>query len=200
MNIGKTDIIAKIRKAIDDVVPTATDSFTNDTDNELWQAVFQAVQALLEELPLKMMNPSSGNLSVSTVQDGGSDIVLPAGFLRFVNVRLTGWTGPLGELMEPDSDDARRQRSPWSRGTVEKPKAMIHHNASGALILSCWPSGEISILNYIPKAEATADIVTCALKDETERLVIFRAAAIFFEGKKEPDTAAKFTALATTTE
>ena len=198
MNIAKTDIIAKIRKAIDDVVPTATDSFTTDTDNELWQATFQAVQALLEELPLRMMNPSSGNLSTSTTQDCGSDIVLPAGFLRFVDVRLSGWAGPLSELMEPDSDDAKRQRSPWSRGTAEKPKAMIHHNASAALIMSCWPSGSISVLNYIPKAEATATTVTCALKDETERLVIFRAAAIFFEGKKEPETAAKFTALATT--
>ena len=52
MQISKTDIIAKIRRAIDDIVPTATDSFTNDTDAELWQATSQAVQALLEELPL----------------------------------------------------------------------------------------------------------------------------------------------------
>lgn len=196
MQISKTDIIAKIRRAIDDIVPTATDSFTNDTDAELWQATSQAVQALLEELPLKHMEPSVGTSATSTTADGGTDIVLPNGFLRFVNVRLNGWLGDLSELMEPDSDDARRQRSSWGRGTAEKPKAMIRNNAAGNLILSCWPSGTITLLNYIPKAVVATDTVTCALKDYCERLVIFRAAAIFFEGKKEPETAAKFTALA----
>lgn len=201
MNITKTDIVAKIRAAIDDIVPTAADSFTNDTDAELWQATYHAVQSLLEEMPLKMLEPSSANLSTSTTQDGGSDIILPSGFLRFVDVRLTGWAGPLSELMEPDSDDAKRQRSPWSRGTAEKPKAMIHHNASAALILSCWPSGSISTLNYIPAATKNGadNQITCAIKSENERHVIFRAASIFFEGKKEPDTAAKFTALTATT-
>lgn len=195
MNINKSDIVVKIRTAIDDVLPGAQDSFTTDTDNELWQATLQAVQALLEELPLEKLVPQSGTSAAATTVDGGSDIVLPSGFLRFVNVRLSGWTGPLSELMDPGSDEARRQRSPWSRGTAEKPKAMIHHNASGSLILSCWPSGTVSVLNYIPKAVLDGTTITAALKDETERLVIFRAASIFFEGKKEPDTASKFISL-----
>ena len=200
MNITKSDILAKIRAAIDDLVPQTADSFTDDTDAELWQAAYHAVQSLLEEMPLRMLEPASASLSASTNQDGGSDIVLPAGFLRFVNVRLTGWAGPLSELMEPDSDDAKRQRSSWSRGTIEKPKAMIHHNDSADLILSCWPSGTISTLNYIPTASKNgADSqITCAIKSENERYIVYRAASIFFEGKKEPETAAKFAALTAT--
>ena len=109
-----------------------------------------------------------------------------------VNVRLNSWAGPVSELIERDSDEHKRQRSPWSRGTAEKPRAMLDFNASGALVMACWPSGTKLILNYIPRASATASTITCALKDECLRLVIYRAASIFFEGKKEGEVAEKF--------
>lgn len=198
MNITKTDIVEKIRTAIDDIVPEAEDSFTNDTDTELWQATFHAVQSLLDELPLRLLQPKASASSATDNDDGGSSVTLDSDFLRFVDVRLSGWKGVLTVLMDPDSDDARRQRSPWSRGSAEKPKAMLDYNSSGALTLYCWPSGNRAILNYIPKATRSNSLITCAIRDEAERFIVFRAAAIFFEGKKETEIAEKFAALTAT--
>ena len=75
MIISKTDIIAKIRKAIDDIAPSATDSFSDATDSfsdntdaELWQAAFHAVQSLENELPVEMLSAKAQD----TVQDEDS--------------------------------------------------------------------------------------------------------------------------------
>lgn len=192
MNISKSDIVSKIRTAIDDIVPTAQDSFTADTDAELWQAAQHAVEELQEELPLEKLQPSVLSASASGTQDGGSVFVLGSDFLRFVNVRLSGWAGPVGELLERDSDEHKRQRSSWSRGTAQKPRAVIDFNASGAMILVGWPAGDKAVFNYIPKAQVSSSSITCALKEECLRMVIYRSASIFFEGKKEADTAEKF--------
>ena len=197
MNISKSDIVSKIRTAIDDIVPTATDSFTSDTDTELWQTTQHAVGQLLEELPLEKLQPSVSTASTPATQDGGSVFTIDSDFLRFVNVRLNSWAGPVSELIERDSDEHKRQRSPWGRGTAEKPRAMLDFNASGALVLACWPSGTKMILNYIPRASVSTTTITCALRDECERLVIYRAASLFFEGKKESEIAEKFRNIST---
>ena len=80
-------------------------------------------------------------------------------------------------------------------------------------ILRFWSAGKtgnppsydytVDILNYIPMPTVapvtnpqTGDIIDysieCALKDVAIKAVIYRAASIFFEGKKEPETAEKF--------
>lgn len=209
MEIEREDIIAKIRTAIDDIVPTATDSFTDDTDTELWQATWHAVQALLLELPLDMLEPSS-MLPVNATgnSDGSGYILLDDNYLRFVSFQLSGWLRPVTELMEPGSDEALSQTSKWGRGTPEKPRAMIDYGADGSRILRYWTAGKdngsyvhtVSILNYIPKAQMEEDTqndsttytITCVLKDTAEPIVINHAAAVFFEGKKEPGIAEKF--------
>lgn len=239
MEIDREDIIAKIRTAIDDIVPTAADSFTDDTDAELWQATWHAVQALLMELPLDMLlpasmlplnptNPTPPNDPTPPYQitnaDGSGSIVLSDDFLRFVSLQLSTWLRPVTELMEPGSNEALSQTSKWGRGTPEKPRAMLDYGTDGSLILRYWTAGKsngayvhtVSILNYIPKAqlnngeeapfssetseeqtssetsEETTETITCALKDIAQPLVINHAAAIFFEGKKEPEIAEKF--------
>lgn len=209
----KPTIVGKIRTAIDDIVPDASDSFTDDTDEELWQAVQHAVMSLLQELPVNMLLPQpatvgSGDQTENT--DGSGSVKLPTDFLRFVELQLSTWKGAVYDLMEPGSDEAKRQRTLWGRGTPDKPKAMIGHNAAGNKILMYWSAGKvndsyshtISILNYIPTPTVTAartvnDVttpakITCALKPEAEQNVIYLAASIFFEGKKEPETAEKF--------
>lgn len=208
MIITKTDIIGKIRTAIDDILPSATDSFTNDTDAELWQAVWHAVQALLTELPLAMLSPSSllplnnNNTPpcIVTNTNGSGCIVLPENFLRFVSLQLSHWHRPVTELIEPGSEEALSQTSKWGRGTPEKPRAMLDYNEDGKQVLRYWTAGKtnrlyvhtVTVLNHIPTATHTSTQITCALKNEAEPIVVYRAAAIFFEGKKEPETAEKF--------
>lgn len=252
MIILQSDIIAKIRTAIDDIVPEAADSFTDDTDTELWQAAQHAVERLLQELPIAMLVPRSifEDMSLSEV-DGHADvslegigrIKLPEKFLRFVSLRMKGWSSPVYTLIEPGSDEEIRQRSTWGRGTPDKPKVMMtfisdqdgHQNYYAPRVLKFWTAALkndntqyedlIQELNYIPMStvsypetpeptptpsesveetrEVTRDAVSsassdeepyidCALRPEAEKAVIYQAASIFFEGKKEPDTAEKF--------
>lgn len=208
MTIGKTDIIGKIRKAIDDIAPSLADSFTEDTNNELWQATLHAVQQLLMELPLPYLAPQTMAVAAgdhTQNADGSGIIKLNSNFLRFIGLKLTSWPQMLMTLIEPDSDEAVRQRTLWGRGTPEKPKAMPGYNTTGAQTITYWTAGKsgnsynhnIEQLMYIPKATSTTTEITCALKDIAERIVIARAAYLFFEGKKEMNIAEKFKEIST---
>lgn len=206
MIIGKTDIIGKIRTAIDDIAPAGSlDSFGSDVDSELWQATQYATIALLEELPIHLLDANVKNLSgtVDTAR-GFAYGQLPDDYLRFVSIDIQGTSGILSELIEPGSDTEKMQRSPWSRGSSTKPKAMMDHDETGKKVIVWWPSDDThnsAQLWYIPMLSvvtvATEEItnvpaIICAIRDEAERLVVYRAASIFFEGKKENEIAEKF--------
>lgn len=204
MTITKADIIGKIRKAIDDIVPSGiTDSFVEDTDAELWQAVFHACTELSQELPLNLLDVSIESLAGTYDSSRGfSYSELPDDYLRFVSIDIKGCASVLFELIEPGSEAEKMQRSAWTRATATKPKAMPDHDEQGNKVIVWWPGGDThntAILAYIedPELTTTTDtpavpIINCSLRDEAERLVIYRAASIFFEGKKEGDIAEKF--------
>ena len=206
MEITKSDIVSKIRTAIDDIL-SVSDSFSTDTDNELWQATWHAVESLQESLPLDMLTPKAdatyyaNGQHQTTNTDGSGYLSLENDFVRFVSLSLLSWNGRIvTELLEPGSDEALRQTNKWSRGTVSKPRAMLDHDASGNKILRYWSAGKsndqynhsVAIMNYIPKATMTGTTITSALRDIAERQVVYQAAAIFFEGKKESVLADKF--------
>lgn len=206
MNITKSDIVAKIRTAIDDIL-SVSDSFSADTDNELWQAAWHAVESLQETLPLDMLIPKSdvtyyaNGQHQTTNTDGSGYLSLEDDFVRFVALSLSSWNGRVvTELLEPGSDEALRQTNKWGRGTATKPRAMLDHDASGNKILRYWSAGivnnqydhSVAIINYIPKANMSGTTINSALRDIAERQVIYQAAAIFFEGKKESELADKF--------
>jgi hypothetical protein len=218
MDIDKENIIGKIRTAIDDIAPDVSDSFTDDVDAELWQAVYHAAIALSEELPIQLLDASVEKLTgtVDTAR-GFAYGKLPENYLRFVSVDIAGTAGILTELIEPGSDMEKMQRSPWSRGTATKPKAMMDHDEKGDKVLVWWPGNDThgnAQLTYIAvpslgngktvadnEAQETevadneaqeAEVLSCAIRNEAERLVVYRAASIFFDGKKESDLADRF--------
>ena len=205
--ITRADIIGKIRTAIDDILPSGvTDSFSDDTRDELWQATIHAVTQLSLELPIHLLDVSihSGAGTVDTSR-GFAYLALPEDFLRFVSLDVAGWAGILTELIDPGSDAERMQRSPWSRGTATKPKAMLDHDENGNRVIVWWPGDsehETGQLTYVAapeegttETEPTDASIQCAIRDEAEQYVIYRAASIFFEGKKEGDIAEKFRSL-----
>lgn len=208
MIISKNDIVAKIRTAIDDVTPTASDSFTDNTNNELWQAAQHAVQALLEELPFDMLDVHVEQKNGTVDNNRGFAYAKVDNdtyrFLRFVSIDISGTASILNELIEPGSDLEKMQRSPWTRGTVTKPKAMLDYDESGNRVIVWWPGDSThdnAQLTYIAEpilhTAATAEItsipaIECDIRDIAERMVIYRAAAIFFEGKKETAQAEQF--------
>ena len=104
------------------------------------------------------------------------------------------------------------QASTWSRGTPEKPKAMLTTDANGNRVLMYWTAGRytqpnsqtnnvynhtIETFYYIPTAEivdvtpsdgtAAVQTLKVALTDSAENNLVYRAAALFLEGKKEKD-------------
>lgn len=207
MIITKAAIIPKIRTAIDDIAPSgASDSFATNTDDELWQATFHAVEELSMELPVYLLDISLESLAGTYNSSKGCSIAaLPDDYLRFISLQINGCVGYLFELIEPGSEVEKMQRSVWTRATATKPKAMLDHDNLEKKAIVWWPGGDThntAILAYIedPELTTTTDtpavpIINCSLRDEAERLVIYRAASIFFEGKKEGEIAEKFRSL-----
>lgn len=206
MTITKTDIIGKIRKSIDDIVPSGvTDSFEGDVDAELWQAVQQAAIQLSLELPLDLLDGSIKELD-GTVDSVRGFVYDKVGddYLRFVYLDVVNTVGIIRELMEAGSDEEKMQRSPWSRGTSTKPKAMLDLDETGKKVIVWWPgddthkSAELAyiatpkVFNTTTDEVTTVPAIVCSIRSEAEQQVIFRAASIFFEGKKEGAIADRF--------
>lgn len=198
--ISRGDIITRIRTAIDDILPNVEDSFSANTDAEMWQAAQDAAIELSMELPINLLDVSeshdAGNLSGNVSEQTGS-ILLPENYLRFISLSVGGWTSTLRNLMEPDGEEEKMQRSAWTRGTVSKPKAVLNFNSLGKRQLTFWPTGDSYILEYVAVPKVENDTITCSLRAEAVRLLAWRAASIFFEGKKEEQIAEKFRNLST---
>ena len=199
MVIVKDTIIGKIRKAIDDIAPSGTtDSFVSDANDELWQATIHAATELSLELPIDMLDVTvySGTGTIDNAR-GFAYALLPSDYLRFVSIDVAGWKGIVRELIEQGSDAEKMQRSVWSRGTASKPKAMLDTDETGKKVIVWWPGSDSyqdAQVAYIaaPNSTTSTTQITCAIRKEAEQQVVYRAAAIFFEGKKEGTIADRF--------
>lgn len=198
MNVIKEVFLVNVRKAIDDILPAGvSDSFSSDTDDELWQAALYAATELSLELPLHLLTETPYTPTTVTESNHGGCAVLPSDFARFVGLDVKGWAGTLYELIEPGSEAEKMQRSIWSRGTATKPKAMLSHKG-GQKAIVWWPIGTTPVvISYIKVATETAGVMDCAIRQEAYRLLVYRAASTFFEGKKEDTIAEKFRSLST---
>ena len=77
---------------------------------------------------------------------------------------------------------------------------MLDTDAGGKRIVRFWPgdaTSKVTALSYVPAMSEADGKIACALRAETEKNIIYRAASIFLEGKKEHDVAEHFKALST---
>ncbi len=190
-------MIGKVRTAIDDVLPEVDDDFSFDTDKELKQAILHSIENLLMEAPISFLEPTiTSEVTLVSGSDDSGYIDLPADYLRFVTVGIKEWAGPIHELIERGSDDEKRQRSKWSRATNCKPRAMLDVATDNKRVIRCWPvasNSTVKNLVYIPLPKETeVGKITCALNPELEKNVIYLAAGLFLEGKKEHEAAEHF--------
>lgn len=217
MDVILSDLVAKVRIALDEIGTDVDDDFFKDADTEIQQAIEYAVLQLCKELPEGMLEPTSlsGDLTAAQVKDtdGSGYIVLPPDYLRLVEFRLWSWSGSVREVLDPTSDEAKRQSNRWSRGTPQKPRALESTDKAGNKILRYWTAGmfatndtkppkvfydhRVELLTYVPRATVSSDgkVLSCPLKDETLQDIVYRAAGIFLEGKKEGALADRFYAL-----
>lgn len=124
------DLIEKVRIAIDEVVTDGGDEdFDELLDTEIRQALVMAGRRLMRELPVELLPVTTLTEEDITVHvknaDGTGSIGLRNNFLRFVELRLSSWKSSVWVLTEPGSNEAVMQASEWTRGTPEKPKAMM---------------------------------------------------------------------------
>lgn len=212
MTISLSSYVEKVRKAIDDITPGVIDDFASDANNEIKQAIRYAVDGLLMVLPLEMLIPTvkSEGLTTGKRETDGSGYVLldDSKFLRFESLTVSGWIGSVTELMDWNGEEVKMQRSAWSRGTASKPKAVFDfvrptENAAGtagSLAIRFWPStAENNVtVSYIERAEVQAndaDKLICALREGSEKSIVYQACRIYLEGKKESEMAEKFSKL-----
>jgi hypothetical protein len=233
MEKSLVELTGKVRKAIDDiapgVIPGVVDSFSSDLDAEIAQALEHAATSLSSSLPIELLEPEIITETTTApswsrgarTSDGSGYIVLPTDYMRFVSLKMATWKGTVTDLIEPGSEADKMQRSPWSRGTATKPKAMLDTEkisttvgqvttTEAKQVLRYWPQGTptetLVALVYVPEISwedvtieenVTETRLKCALKDECEKNLIYTACRIIMEGKKEHAAADKFAQLAT---
>lgn len=228
MKEAVSDLIKKVRIAIDEITKGNNDDFVTDADTEIQNAIETSANQILLEAPVGFLKPvpvSVGNnndydAAQTKYTDGHGSVVVPDDFLKIFEFRLNSWQSSIRELMNPGSQEVKMQASPWSHGTPQKPKAMMTTDSNGNRILMYWTAGEhqdngavgevydhtIDTFTYLPKAsiinvtgsDGTTIVPTldAALIDAAEKNIVYRAAGIFLEGKKEKDLADRLYQLA----
>jgi len=215
MAVTLNELIEKVRIAIDEMTGVDVDSdFTEELDTEIRQALWVAARQLLSELPVGMVpcvTLTEGDITVHIKNsDGSGQIGVEDGFLRLVELRLETWKTSVWTLMEPGSNDAKMQASEWTRGTPEKPRAMMGEGVvatqsqqtgqSCKRSLKYWTAGKkdgqydhtVEVLAYVKELEDDDTEGLLALAEGHLSRIVYRAAGVLMEGKQHGDLADRF--------
>lgn len=213
METSIANLKGSVRKALDDIAPNVVDTFSSDTDNEIEQAILHACISLSQTVAIEHLNPSVEELDTNGINgDSNGFAILPDGYLRLVSFATENWDGIVSELIEPGSESEKMQRSPWTRGTATKPKAMLDsanvqiattvNNTPTTVavtkrVIRYWPYtyNEKATLHYVQMPTLRGSSLLCDLRDSVGKNVIYLACRIFLEGKKESVSADAFAKL-----
>lgn len=224
MRLKIADMVDKLHVIIDDVKRTdGEDDFSEDKDTELREALLTGAEQLVSEAPFDKLLPQKVTASLGNVQDydaiqqeytdGHGSLTVPEDFSRLGELKLKSWSQTLRQLLEPDSQGAHMQACRWTRGTPQKPAALLSTDTNGNRIILYWtagryqyPNGEsmtqvydhkIEKFTYIPEPRieeetttvdsktTTTEYLIIPLTDNCEKPLLYRAAGIFMESKKE---------------
>ncbi len=218
MAVTLEELIEKVRIAIDEITGDDVDSeFTEELDTEIEHALWVAARGLLAELPPSMVpcvTLTDGDITVHKKNsDGSGQIGVDDNFLRLVELRLSTWKSSVWALMEPDSNEAKMQVSAWTRGTPEKPRAMMgegvavtQQQGGESQTVSCkrsikyWTAGKVSgaydhtveVLAYVKELGDDDEADLLALAEAHLSRIVYRAAGVLMEGKQHGDLADRF--------
>lgn len=240
MKLKVADMLDRLHVIIDDVKRTdGEDDFSEDKDTELREALLTGAEQVTGAAPRSVLvpKPVASGLSIdgdydydaarTEYVDGHGAVMIPDDWLRLYELKLRSWTGTVTSLIDAESDEAKMQASRWSRGTAQKPKAMLGYDDEGRRAVVYWTAGryakygtaldsvydhEIDRFLYIPKPELETETTTVTkddgktenvnteylnvpLTEACEKAVLYRAAGVFMEAKKESTLAEKFYAL-----
>lgn len=198
MRIEYCDILRDLHIALDEVTGSDAkeDDFATDTDTELRQAVKSAIEQLLGEVPDDLIDLAEGNSQPVTFNgsDNSCSIPIPTNYMRFSSLQFNSWKGALHDLTDPASDKAKMQRCKWTRGSIDKPVAILSTSGGNKVLLVYTVAGKEDALlrfSYVPKPEYQNAYVECGLHDEVYKVIVYRAAAIFLDTHRE-EAASKY--------
>lgn len=222
-----SDLINEMRIAIDEVNhDEVNDIIMDDSDMEMKQVIETAAQQILLQAPEAMLAPVIVKVSLGNEQDydpiitqftdGHGELTIPSDFVRLYELKLFSWQSSVRELMDPTSKEAQMQASRWTRGTPQKPKAMLSVNQYGNRVIVYWTAGRylkpikdtsidqvydhrIERFSYIPMASIDktddGEKLVAALHPLARKHIVYRAISVFLTSKKEADLAEKYFSL-----
>lgn len=222
-----SDLVKEMRIAMDEVIhDEVNDIIMDDSDMEMKQAIETAAQQILLQAPEAMLAPVIVKVSLGNEQDydpiitqftdGHGELTIPSDFVRLYELKLFSWQSSVRELMDPTSKEAQMQASRWTRGTPQKPKAMLSVNQYGNRVIVYWTAGRylkpikgtsidqvydhrIERFSYIPMASIDktddGEKLVAALHPLARKHIVYRAISVFFTSKKEAALAEKYISL-----
>lgn len=132
------DILKDVRVSLDEnqteneYLGTNTDNM--ELDEIIRDKVIDAVRVVLSTAPVWMTEPSEMVTQASWItknEDGTGQIKLPEDFLRFVSLKMKGWSGAVTNIADEGSPIAIRQRNKYVRGTPDKPVCVLSKSNDG---------------------------------------------------------------------
>lgn len=220
MIISKSDIIEKVRIALDEILPESAkeiDTFWEDQDTEIWQAVQIAAGQLSMELPRTLLEPKNAisedmGIVANAVEDGDGEGYIQVGtedqlpdYLALFELKMRTWKNSVTRTIEPGTAEAMEQANPWTCGTPWKPKVIEVKEGNGTKLFY-WSvrtkatntEHTVERLTYIPKPQVTTDgdSIDVGIMEAGLPYLIYRAGRLVLTAKKETDLARQFEELA----
>lgn len=226
------ELVRRVRVALDELPGVEVDSdFSIGMDLEIEHALLTASTELSEELPDVYLLPKTLSEAVGTPEDqqipaahhitntdGTGTLMLPEDFLRLVRLRLSSWQQDVREITDPNSNEARMQVSPWTRGTPQKPKVILgpswKYSGKYYRELKYFTAGKdaqeppqfdhtVWRFSYLPMPVIVTDqtqtppvkYLETGLNNRSIPLIVYRACAIVLEGKQNSGLADRFRAM-----
>lgn len=145
------------------------------------------ILSALEEVDPSLLLTGNTTSSLESNTDGCTIVLLPADYLRFVSLRLSGWKREVQVVFPYGGDDYKIQHNPITRGGVNKPSCVYAYNSSGRCI-ECFPSGSLLYFHYVKSITSVNDNTLNNLSDRLFASICYMCAYLVYNIYEMPNT------------
>lgn len=124
-----------------------------------------AQEVLMKAPSLKVEGTEEGGVSAQGNKDGSGYVVLPEGFLRLLEFRMSEWERPVTVAAEAGSETALMQGNRYLRGGLCKP-VCVYGKRGGANVLEYYTVKKSHVIDrFVYVKECAAENVPVELQD-----------------------------------
>lgn len=201
-----TEVIAFVRKSIDELEENASSAYSLETDDLAIDSITK--QSIVEAITLTHSASNSSRLDGKTaklttdytvdVVDGVATIKMNTEILRIVSVRCSDSPVVVTSVLEEDSAEARMQNNPHIRGRNDNPILVLVRGESSSnkptlkYYSTLEPTGEATTfsIEYIPKPIDGSD--TYLICEDLKFAVLNMVVSLVMSSFKETEVAGIF--------